>query len=355
MLLQFNRAKENPIIKPGVFDWRRLTVFNPAAIMNNGKFYILERAAGSIQPHKCHIGLLESEDGIHFRHVCNQPVLTPDMIGIPNGSIQDPRVVKIDGLFYMTFAVRPYALFNKPPKDFDYRFIYPEWHDAPHGNVTRSGIAVSKNLIDWKFLNFVASPDVDDRNNILFPEKINGKYALLRRPQSAVDLKYKDQKPSIWISYSLNLHEWSEPEIIAGPEWPWEGKKIGASTPPVKTNKGWLLLYHGVDENTVYRVGAMMLDLNNPQKVIARTPDFIFEPQEQYEKMGLIIPNVVFPTGAILKDSLLYMYYGCTDTSIGLATVSLQNLVEHVMLHPTTYSQWHKNNSSCEAFAAAQV
>ena len=111
----------------------------------------------------------------------------------------------------------------------------------------------------------------------------------------------------------------------------WEGTKIGAAGSPIKTEKGWLLLYHGVDKKSIYRVGALMLDLDNPQKVIARTKNFIMEPETYYERFGLVIPNVVFPTANVVKDGLLYIYYGCCDTCIALATVPLDELVEHTM------------------------
>ena len=103
------------------------------------------------------------------------------------------------------------------------------------------------------------------------------------------------------------------------------------STPPIRTDKGWLVLYHGVDEDIVYRVGAMLLDLEQPEKIIARTHHFIMEPETYYEKFGFQIPNVIFPTGNVVKDGLLYIYYGVTDTAIALATVPLDELVEHIL------------------------
>ena len=100
--------------------------------------------------------------------------------------------------------------------------------------------------------------------------------------------------------------------------------------PPIRTSKGWLTLYHGVDKDNVYRAGAMLLDLEKPEKVIARAKSPILEPQEYYEKFGLFIPNVVFPTGNVVKDGLLHIYYGCCDTAISLATVPLDELVDFV-------------------------
>ena len=146
---------------------------------------------------------------------------------------------------------------------------------------------------------------------------------------------YGTDSAAIWITYSEDLVHWEEPKLLARAENPaWESRKIGGATPPVRTDKGWLVLYHGVDDQVVYRVGAMLLDLNNPEKVIARTKNYIMEPETYYEKFGYQIPNVVFPTGNVVKDGLLYIYYGVTDTAIALATVPIDELVEHILNEP---------------------
>jgi len=143
---------------------------------------------------------------------------------------------------------------------------------------------------------------------------------------------YGTDRFGIWISYSGDLRVWSAPKLVAVAENEiWEGTKIGAAATPLKTEAGWLVLYHGVDEKSIYRVGALMLDLNDPTKVIARTKKFIMEPKEYYERFGLVIPNVVFPTANVVKDGLVYIYYGCCDTCISLATVPLDELVKHVL------------------------
>ena len=198
--------------------------------------------------------------------------------------------------------------------------------------ITQSGIAVSEDGIHFKQLCYTTPPEIDDRDNALFPERINGKYALLRRPMQYVGEKYGTDLPGIWISYSDDLLTWSEPRLVAVAEnFAWEGTKIGGAATPLKTSEGWLVLYHGVDKNSIYRVGALMLDLNEPTRVIARTRRFIMEPKEYYERFGLVIPNVVFPTANVVKDGIVYIYYGCCDTAIGLATVPLDELVAHTM------------------------
>jgi len=316
------------------------TVFNPGVIYDEGRFFMYERTAGTLRPFHCYIGMLESDDGVHFKHVKDEPVFTPEMAGSPYGSVQDPRVVKIGDTYYMTYAFRPYA-WNYHPTGLG----VPEWSapdfprfsGKPEDNQSRSGIAVSKDRVRWEHLCWATPPELDDRDVILFPEKIAGRYALLRRPLQYVGPEYGTDIAGIWICFSEDLKTWSEPELIAKPENQWESGRIGASTPPIRTERGWLLLYHGVEnlhpptQRVVYRVGAMILDLKDPRKVIARTRNFIMEPETYYEKFGLYIPNVIFPTGSVVKDGLLHLYYGVCDTAIALATVPLDELVEHVL------------------------
>lgn len=348
MALKITRCAENPIVHPGKWDWRMSNAYNPGVLFEDGRFFLYERTAGSLRPHHCQIGLLESLDGIHFEHVLDKPVFTPEMVGFKHGSVQDPRVVRIEDVYYMTFAFRRFS-WNIYPTGVGApdasQASFPDFDPSKDTNQTRSGLAVSKDRVRWEFAGWLTPEEIDDRDVILFPEKIDGRYALLRRPIGYVDTDttHSEEHPSIRISYSMDLKQWSEPQVVIRPQFPWEDNRIGGSTPPIRTNRGWLVLYHGV-ENTdratrrvVYRLGAMMLDLTDPQKVLARAPRFIMEPEAYYEKFGLFIPNVIFPTGAVVKDRLLWIYYGCCDTSISLATVPLDELVDHIFA--TTITQ----------------
>ena len=336
----FTRHPENPIVTPGLYPWRMATVFNPGVLYDDGRFYMYERAAGQLRPFHCTIGMLESEDGVHFTHVTDQPVFTPEMAGSKYGSVQDPRVVKIEGVYYMTYAFRPYAWNSHPtgvgvPESFEPSF--PGFSGRSEENMTRSGIAVSTDRLHWRHYSWPTPAELDDRDVILFPEKIGGKYALLRRPLQFVGPEYGTEHPGIWVCFSDDLEAWSEPKLVIKPEFAWEDNRIGGSTPPIKTDQGWLVLYHGVDNQdprvrrVCYRLGAMMLDLEDPTKVLARTSRPIMEPETYYERFGLYIPNVIFPTANVVVGGLLYLYYGVCDTAIALATVPLDELVEHVM------------------------
>lgn len=353
--MDFIRHPANPIITPGLYDWRRACVFNPGVLLDDdGRVYLFERAAGSLRPFICHIGALGSDDGVRFTHLSDQPVFTPRMCGSPYGSVQDPRVVKIDGVYYMTFAYRPFAWSSHPtgvgvPESHETEFpgVVRAAPDTGKGsanvqgarpdNNTRSGIAVSTDRLHWSLKTWVTPPEIDDRNLILFPEKIGGRFAALRRPLDWVGPQYGTEHPAIWITFSEDLIHWSDARLLIKSQSPWEGNRIGGSTPPIRTRKGWLVPYHGVEtvdastRRVVYRMGAMLLDLHNPTRVIARTRNFLFEPEAYYERFGLYIPNVVFPTGAFVRDGLLHLYYGVCDTAIALATVEVDALVEHVM------------------------
>jgi predicted GH43/DUF377 family glycosyl hydrolase len=214
---------------------------------------------------------------------------------------------------------------------------FPGFSGKPEENQTRSGIAVSEDRVHWKHLCWPTPLELDDRDVILFPEKINGRFALLRRPLQFIGPEYGTDYPAIWIGFSEDLETWTKPKLLVKSEFAWEDNRIGGATPPIKTDKGWLVLYHGVENQDTskrrvcYRLGAVMLDLDDPTRVIARPANFIMEPETYYEKFGLYIPNVIFPTANIVKDGLLYLYYGVCDTAIALATVSLDELVEWVM------------------------
>jgi predicted GH43/DUF377 family glycosyl hydrolase len=331
--MTITRCPENPVIVPGIYPWRKAATFNPAVIFDHGKFFLIERCAGGLRPFHSFFGLLESSDGVHFTHLRDEPIVKPADLGFPFGSIQDPRIVKIDGVYYMTYALRPSSYGYSPTgtgKPDEIRYTFPGEHGKPERFMTRSGILKSEDLVRWEQVCYTTPVEINDRDNILFPEKINDRFALLRRPEEFIGKEYGTDQPGIWISYSGDLHSWSKPELVAVAQEKWEGKKIGGSAPPIKTDAGWLMLYHGVDADNVYRAGVMLLDLKNPAKVITRAKNFILQPEAYYERFGLYIPNVVFPTSAIVVDDLVLIYYGVCDTAIALATVKLPELLDFV-------------------------
>ena len=155
---------------------------------------------------------------------------------------------------------------------------------------------------------------------------------MLRRPLEA-------GVSNIWISSSPDLQDWSEPVVLARAEYSWENNRIGGSTPPIRTDEGWLVFYHGVETTdsacraVTYRMGAMLLSLRDPHHILARCPLPLFEPEAYYEKVGLYIPNVVFPTSCLLRGEELWLYYGACDTCIGLARAPLAGVMDLLLGH----------------------
>ena len=139
------------------------------------------------------------------------------------------------------------------------------------------------------------------------------------------------ERPGMWFAFLDGLPgRMYGHKMIIGPEQPWEAWKIGAGPPPIRTDAGWLLIYHGVDPDLVYRAGAALLNLEQPWKVIARTPQPILEPEEEYEREG-DVPNVVFPEGAVIIGDELVIFYGAADKVCCVASVRLDELINHLM------------------------
>jgi predicted GH43/DUF377 family glycosyl hydrolase len=168
-------------------------------------------------------------------------------------------------------------------------------------------------------------PTVDDRDVILFPEKIAGQYVMLHRPDRWREPSHATNAPGIRIAFSDDPLWWEESALLATPQQPWESLKIGGNAPPIRTERGWLVLYHGVDEDIVYRVGALLLDLDDPTRVLARTRDPILEPETEYERKG-VVDNVVFPCGNVVIAGRLFVYYGAADRCVGVAACRLDEL-----------------------------
>jgi predicted GH43/DUF377 family glycosyl hydrolase len=174
----------------------------------------------------------------------------------------------------------------------------------------------------WSTPVLVSPPQFDNKDAFLFPAVIDGKYICVHRLGDHIDYDFCtdiDQrfKGNAW----LNEHTWIEPRK----GW-WDSKKVGAAAPPIKTREGWIMLYHGVSESSTYRVGAVLLDLANPVKILARTNYPIFEPETPYEKQGQV-SSVVFPCGNVVLGEDLYVYYGGGDSVVGVATVKVKNLL----------------------------
>lgn len=334
---RLTKCPENPILQPNPANaWEARAVLNPAVMDRGDTIAMYYRAAGDDWDHLIHIGLATSTDGVHFTRASDAPVLSPQPQGFDGGCVEDPRITVVEGVAYMTYAYRPY-----PPGQYWLRTTRPtETYGVPPtapraltGNVTASALAM---LTEGgiKRLGRITLADLDDRDVMLFPEKVGGRYVRLSRPVAWSGPGYPCAQPGIWINFSPSLLDWDENQttLLMRAEVPWEQKKIGAGPPPIRTEAGWLLLYHGVDleGKGIYRVGAALLDKGDPTRVIARTREPIMEPEAAFECQG-IYNGCVFPTAALVRAGTLYVYYGCADQYCCLATCQADALVDYLM------------------------
>lgn len=336
--MKLKKFEGNPILSPSdANDWESLVTCNPGVIYDDGTFYMLYRAAGNDAEHVIRLGLATSKDGFHFERASNQPVFGPSEDGPDSGCVEDPRIVKFGKEFYITYAYRPYAPGQYWKFGHD-EILLPECgEDAPlalRKSLGNTGLAMTTDFREFRRLGRLTSPVLDDRDVILFPEKIQGKYVMLHRPKEYIGEKYGVKYPSIWMKFSDDLLCWEDKEshpLLTGRDNSWE-EKIGGSTPPLKTDKGWLMLYHGVESGGLgfYRVGAMLLDSNVPTRIIGKTPSPILEPETEFETKGYY-NGCVFPTGNVIVGNMLFVYYGAADKYVCAATCQIDELVDYLL------------------------
>jgi len=338
--MKLKRYAGNPILSPYPdHSWEDLAVFNPAAWYDEvkGEVLLLYRAAESHPEYKCYFGLARSQDGYHFERVSDQPVLRPSVEGFDGATIQDPRLVKIGEWFYITYACRhyPFGQFWIPAVKQRYATPNgpPEFPRYLRTNATLTGLLLTQDFKTWIRAGWLTDPLLDDRDVVLFPEKVNGHYVMIHRPLEWVGAKYGTDHACAWISFADDLMGFREGRMLLKNKYAWEANKLGVNTPPLKTPHGWLTIYHAVGPDKFYRLGALLLDLDDPSQVLHRTPDWLMQPEEHYEIEGFY-RGVCFPCGAVVIKGTLFVYYGGADKYCALATCSLDELVNHLRSCP---------------------
>jgi predicted GH43/DUF377 family glycosyl hydrolase len=306
---QFTRYEGNPIISPTVeLEWQSVATFNPAAIYENGKVHLLYRAQG--KDGTSVFGYATSSDGIHIDERLDSPVYTPRESfekktgATGNSGCEDPRITKIGDRFYVTYTAYDG---KNPPR------------------IALSSIAVDDFLQkkwNWSSPKLISPPGVDDKDA-----------CILKRVRGEGYVAFHRLGDAMWIDFLRDL-DFPERKYLTGGivaearKNKWDDVKIGIAAPPLETEQGWLLFYHGVSSDGFrYKVGAMLLDYDDPRKILARSDEPLLEPEKMYETQGQI-PNVVFPCGAVIIDGVVYLYYGGADSVTGVATMQLQTVLQ---------------------------
>ncbi len=310
--VKLDRFINNPILSRTNNNWEDQLVFNPAAIQIDGIVYMIYRAMN--WDNTSLFGLAISEDGENFKRL-DYPIYSPrydfetKLVPGGNSGCEDPRVTRIDDKIYMTYTA--YNGVNPP------RVVLTE--------ITVEDF-VNKNFDQWSKPKLISKPGHDNKDACIFPEKINDKFVVMHR-MGGVGIVI-----DIMDDLEFENNRYLEGEVcIPTDNDSWDSKKIGVNNPPTKTKDGWLVFYHGVSKyDNEYRLGAMLLDLNDPQKVIGRSKYPILEPETNYEKYG-IVNNVIFPCGDITRGDKVFVYYGGADTVVGLATGIISELCTYLL------------------------
>ncbi len=292
------RYEGNPILTLDDMPYRCNTVFNGTPVKVGGEYLTLIRVEG--QQGYSFFTLVRSRDGLHLE-VEDKPCMLPSRdepwkVWEEHG-IEDPRLTLIDGKYYIMYTAA-----------------------GRYGH--RIALASTEDFHNYERIAMVSGPG--NKDGVLFPEKINGLYARLDRP-------YGNGVGCVWVSYSPDLINWGRSEFCFGPRARyWDSYRVGASAPPILTEHGWLEIYHGTKMTSagpIYRIGTVMLDRDNPAKVIGRCLPPLLSPREDYERIG-DVGNVVFACGAIVEDDgEVKVYYGAADTSICVAMAHMDELI----------------------------
>jgi len=298
----FKRYAGNPIITAKAVP-RANSIHNSAIVPFGGGFAGIFRVDEQDFSFTLHVG--KSRDGIHWQ-------IEPERVRMKSADPEvtvtdhsyDPRVTKLGDTYHVTWC-----------------------NAGPQGPCI--GLATTK---DFKTFTQMENPlPPANRNCVLFPKKLNGHYAMLHRPSDRGHTPFGD----IFFASSPDLIHWGRHRFVFGPRGGWQGTKVGPGPVPIETKDGWLLIYHGVWTSCngyLYYAGGALLDLHKPWKVLARTKDYLMAPTEPYERVG-DVPNVLFPSSAVVLGETLRLYYGCADTCISMAEAKLADVIRFVKTH----------------------
>jgi len=319
------------------FEFENLGVLNPACVEKDGLIHLFYRAIR--QDRLSSIGYCQiKDDKIIYR--ADKAILVPEYDYESQG-IEDPRITFFEGKYYLLYtaydgqnALVAYAV-SSDLISWEKRGVI-----SPQMSYDRAEDIFRNNQLDKRYAHFERwyrfsrgeKVKLWEKDTALFPKRINGKMAMIHRVLPGIQICYfdnfSDLNNNYWEKYLANLSKY----IVIDPQTKFESAYLGGGCVPIETDRGWLLIYHGVDiENNqrFYSAGAMLLDKDDPQKVIGRLPYPLFSPEADWEKQG-VVNNVVFPTGAVVKDGLLSIYYGAGDKRIAVKSVIIKDLLEEL-------------------------
>jgi len=338
-----NVKKEGVILEKTALDFENNGVLNPAAIREGDFVHLFYRAVS--EGNHSSIGYCKLNGPLQVENRLNKPILVPEFDYECEG-IEDPRLVKIEDLYYLTYTAfdginalgclatsTDLIHFEKrgilAPQLTHEEFIKLVKAN-PLVNFKRYGYHIEEGMHRKDGIKML----VWDKNIIFFPRKIGGEFYFIHRIRGKVQFvatadPLHDLTPAFWQNYFLHIHE----SLLFLPKYDHEISYIGGGCPPIETEFGWLLIYHGVKtslKGNVYSACAALLDLENPQKEIARLPYPLFVPTYQWELTGEV-NNVCFPTGAVVFEDTLYIYYGAADNLIACASMDLSELIKELL------------------------
>lgn len=335
--------KEGIILRKTNLSFENEGVLNPAVIKVNDKIHLFYRAVGKGNFSSIGYCLLSGPLTVEKRS--DSPIIVPESEYEKHGT-EDPRIVKIDDLFYLTYT--SYDGINalgtlKTSKDLkswkNEGIIVPK---IPYEEF--KFLSESEGLIPDKYRRYnefqISHTDSDpiflwDKNLIFFPRKINDKFYFLHRIRPEIQIvsvkNIEDLNSDFWQDYFSHFKD----HILLSPKYDHESSYIGGGCPPIETEYGWLMIYHGVYDTVngyVYSACAALLDIENPEKEISRLPYPLFKPEEEWELKGEV-NNVCFPTGTIVENDRLYIYYGAADERIAVASLNISKLLKELMMY----------------------
>ena len=321
-------------------------VLNPAVIREGDSVHVFYRAVRN--GNHSSIGYCRLDGPLNIAERWDKPFMVPEFDYESQG-VEDARLVKIDDLYYLTYTgydgtnARGALATSSDLLHFTKQgVIVPPITYAEFVFLAESSGKVNENYYrNHKFYYQDADPEKKmmlwDKNVIFFPRRINGKLVFLHRIRPGIQIacinELQDLTKEYWESYFLNLHE----HIVMDPVYAHESSYIGSGCPPIETELGWLLIYHGVEETErgrIYSACAALLDLDNPSKELARLPNVLFSPEYEWEIFGEV-NNVVFPTGTALFGDVLFIYYGAADAHIATASLKLSSLMAELKSYIT--------------------